>query len=805
MRQTVVAPIGLVTQPNKYGGAYAPGAMSRALNVAMRDPNIVSSMPATRSYRNDVVTSAYSIRKLFPAAASILTFANLSTSWEAKWVSSGASTAISPPAGKSFGFDTGKAHVTESRGRQLFTANAGPMILDGEGDTTARMAGLPPPAYIAVSNTHTTDAQAVPEDSAVKYRAHFERTMTVGSAPVVVVGAVSYPTRAQNYFLGSATDFSITVQWSSTHTELTAGDKLILYRTKSIPVTSFVDGDPGDTYYLASTYVLTSTDITNGQAVIRDTATDDGLGAELYTNPGQESIGGNNWMPPLADDVVTFKGYTFYAGRRLQSQVAIEVPAGWGLLFGSAERRYGIGGRSFSGDTHSNTTIDNISAANMVGLAVGQAVTGVEIPANTTITAIPGPSSITISNAATGTTVGSSCVAFDRIEIAGVVGDSYYPQGLAQQFYAQDFLCYPSAHSDELAANLGVSVLLTRYWGGSSALTLRATNGANYSPQLPEITDTAMTVEFDEKPNRYHWSKDQQPEAVPILGFAFVGAGTLYRMIGTRDAVYMFCSDGLHRLSGDGGDWRTDPVDPTLVLAARNAVDVLQDQIFAYSNRGLVSVSDAGGITEVSTGVIGDLIPGAAYADTWDTYLACDELHREAWLSFWSSNNSVSYVWNTLTKAFTTVDDTTDWTAMAYSRALRSLVIGSDAAPQNDVLYFEDDASTTRMGGMDVRLQPLYMGDPFTLKQFIGVDHLFSGVGSAMTLVPSYDGTNYTALTVPAGTLESRVMAPVPRNAPAIGTRIAPGFTLSSGGTSNNWSWRGASVTFEHAAEESVR
>lgn len=51
-----------------------------------------------------------------------------------------------------------------------------------------------------------------------------------------------------------------------------------------------------------------------------------------------------------------------------------------------------------TGNTHSNTTVDTISS--MTGIEVGMSISGTGIPANTTITALPGGSVVTISHAA---------------------------------------------------------------------------------------------------------------------------------------------------------------------------------------------------------------------------------------------------------------------------------------------------------------------------------------------------------------------------------------------------------------------
>lgn len=63
---------------------------------------------------------------------------------------------------------------------------------------------------------------------------------------------------------------------------------------------------------------------------------------------------------------------------------------------------YALTAAAFTGDTHTNTTVDNISS--MAGIAVGQAISGAGIPLGATVATIAGATSITISAAATATT-----------------------------------------------------------------------------------------------------------------------------------------------------------------------------------------------------------------------------------------------------------------------------------------------------------------------------------------------------------------------------------------------------------------
>lgn len=67
---------------------------------------------------------------------------------------------------------------------------------------------------------------------------------------------------------------------------------------------------------------------------------------------------------------------------------------------------------TITGDTNTNTTISNVSS--FTNLVVGQRITGTNIPAGTHITVLtPGSSTITISQAATGSTAGSTFTYFN--------------------------------------------------------------------------------------------------------------------------------------------------------------------------------------------------------------------------------------------------------------------------------------------------------------------------------------------------------------------------------------------------------
>lgn len=74
---------------------------------------------------------------------------------------------------------------------------------------------------------------------------------------------------------------------------------------------------------------------------------------------------------------------------------------------------------AITGDTHSNTIIDNTDTTD---LAVGDAIVGAGIPANTTIATIVNSTSLTLSQAATATASGVSLVVGSLIILDAVLG-----------------------------------------------------------------------------------------------------------------------------------------------------------------------------------------------------------------------------------------------------------------------------------------------------------------------------------------------------------------------------------------------
>jgi hypothetical protein len=138
---------------------------------------------------------------------------------------------------------------------------------------------------------------------------------------------------------------------------------------------------------------------------------------------------------------------------------------------------------------------------------------------------------------------------------------------------------------------------------------IRATLGENYSPAFPSSWALGpKTIKGKQQKNGFVWSEENEPENVPPANYAFAGSNEIYKIVATRDCLWFFCSDGLFRLSGNGGsvgdgyDWVLDPVDPSLVISGPNCAVVYREYVYAQTNRGFVTISSEGQVRELSDG-----------------------------------------------------------------------------------------------------------------------------------------------------------------------------------------------------------
>jgi hypothetical protein len=577
------------------------------------------------------------------------------------------------------------------------------------------------------------------------------------------------------------------------------------------------DTSPGATYYLCDSRTLTAADVAaQGIYNTRNTTPDSGLSsAELYTNPGQTGPNSYKQPPPLAAWMAVFKGYTFFGNRTDIATKALAVPGGMSTSISALPatnayaRKIGLGWRTFTATfTATSNVLTAISAADIVGLAVGQRIADASLVGGTgTVTAV-GATTLTLSTTAnaniTKTTSTSDVVLVNGIEAAftgwGQFVSNLYVRGLVGVL-AQGIdppvnqLGTVYGDGDYSARNF----VITAQMVGVSSFTLAASNPQNYVPPLPATTATALTVSTTPVLNGIAWSEQNQPEAVPPLNIATIGSGTLYGGWATRDALWIFASDGLWRLTGTGGaagrgfDWTWDQLDSTLSLSAPHAACVKNDLVYAYTNRGLVEIGPRG-IRELSQGRINDLLPGPPFSLTNGIQVVADETNDEIIVAASSTSSPFYYVYNTLSDAWTTNDGgvTGTPTVYGYSRFLQS-PMSMDSFQAYSAVPDGIYVTVQLYGSVMADYQPVSGGSPMVgggpseLKEWIDGTWIFdSGVATFPTpstslyITPRWNGVDYSSAQRQTATQvnDARASWSVPRNAPRISNSLAPGIRI---------------------------
>lgn len=105
----------------------------------------------------------------------------------------------------------------------------------------------------------------------------------------------------------------------------------------------------------------------------------------------------------------------------------------------------------------------------------------------------------------------------------------------------------------------------------------------------------------EEKPNRIYFSKPLQPEAVPLLNALDVGSSNkkILRIFPLRDSLFVFKEDGLFRISGETAPFVVSLFDSSCVLIAPDSVSVANNIIYAWTNKGISNITEAG-VSEIS-------------------------------------------------------------------------------------------------------------------------------------------------------------------------------------------------------------
>lgn len=128
------------------------------------------------------------------------------------------------------------------------------------------------------------------------------------------------------------------------------------------------------------------------------------------------------------------------------------------------------------------------------------------------------------------------------------------------------------------------------------AFYLNSNVGSVFNPTLP-VTGNAVISTNEVRPNRLYFSKNQQPEAVPLVNYLDVGPKDreIKRILGLRDSLFILKEDGIYRLSGeDASNFLVTSFDFSAQVLAPDTAVILNNQIYALSTQGVIVITDTG-------------------------------------------------------------------------------------------------------------------------------------------------------------------------------------------------------------------
>lgn len=495
---------------------------------------------------------------------------------------------------------------------------------------------------------------------------------------------------------------------------LAAGDKVEGYRTRTV---NGLGAIPSTDHYLAWTYVITSTDVTNKYFVSPvDVLANDDLGAAAYTNPSREGIANGKVAPPIAAQLALFEGCAWYGDTISKHRLIASILDVGGSL-STYRTDTGLQCRRFAGDfTLDSPNITNV--ASITGLVVGMALTdtthsggptqdGTYIKANTKIQSISGagPYTVVMDTNASATGAAQNADACDVVLVNGVEFYAFrdgvvyavdYGVGVAPRCFivstAADYSTRVGATAaffwravtyESITGSLGVrcrvigdadynngqagQVAFEEVGLGGSAFTLSCpTRPLAWSPQL----GTAESSSNDTRPGRLWWSDPQEPEAVPLLNYVDIGSQVdpILALTPLAGAMLVWKRDGLFRVSGTAPDgWRVDQLNASLRLIRPECVDVMGGVAYAWTNEGVVSVSASGDVRSISAGLIDaelevrarQVLDAEGSGDvTHGCYLACIRSRRLVLVGVPAAQGDdvagSAYCWSAATEAWST-------------------------------------------------------------------------------------------------------------------------------------------------------
>lgn len=209
------------------------------------------------------------------------------------------------------------------------------------------------------------------------------------------------------------------------------------------------------------------------------------------------------------------------------------------------------------------------------------------------------------------------------------------------------------------------SIIVTSSTQFTIPLDLSAMTPGSYTAAYSKTSDVEAS-ENDTKPNRVFYSKLDQPEAVPLVNYFDVGDSdkAILRIFPLRDSLFVFKEEGLYRISGEVAPFTLALFDSSCKLVAQDSLGVVANLIFAWTKKGIETVSESG-VSLVSRPIDTDILklassnyPGFKTA-TFGLGYESDKSYLVWTIASVSDTIAkICYRYSTVTGAWTTYDKT---------------------------------------------------------------------------------------------------------------------------------------------------
>ena len=122
---------------------------------------------------------------------------------------------------------------------------------------------------------------------------------------------------------------------------------------------------------------------------------------------------------------------------------------------------------------------------------------------------------------------------------------------------------------------------------------------------------TTVASDNDAAKNRLYFSKESQPDSVPVVNFISIGPQdkAIERIVALRDNLFVLKEDGIYIVTGTSAPFTSRLIDSSVKIIAPDSAAVLNNQIFVLTSQGVAKIFGEGSAEIISTD-IEDLILG---------------------------------------------------------------------------------------------------------------------------------------------------------------------------------------------------